>query len=97
MVKNKAKQCYVSERKRDKGGESRDNEGRSMHIVYVCSSRWDRGGEERKSDKALRGQGKTRKTAKHNQRRKYEKNGLSESHSERERGRMKERETQRVR
>lgn len=83
----------MSKRKRDKGRESRDNEGRSMHIVYVSSSRW--AAEERRGRVTKRGG--RRKTPKHNRRRKYEKNGLSESHGERERGRMKENETERVR
>ncbi len=33
MVKNKAKQCYVSDRKRGRGRENRDNEGQGMHVV----------------------------------------------------------------
>lgn len=48
MVKNKEKKSNVSERMWDRGMENRDNEGRGMHIVYSCSSRWDRGGKERK-------------------------------------------------
>lgn len=94
MVKNKAKQCYVSEKKRERGRERGDNKGWEEACIECISAHRD-GTEEknRREERALvtkqREEGRNRsKMPKLNQRKK-KMTGLSESC--REKGRMRER------